>query len=252
MAPNETDSPRISRLWDLAAALVLLTRLPVPRLPDAAFSDPARAAWAYPLVGLVLGGAAGIVMALSAWLGLPALMSAGLTLATLIVLTGAMHEDGMADTTDGLWGGHDPARRLEIMKDSRIGAYGVLALILAMGLRWLGLAEVTVGGLVTALVLSRAMMPVVMRAPHARDTGLSHSVGRPRPDTVGIALIIGAVCATALAGSHGLAAMVTALGVALGIVALARAKIGGQTGDILGATQICCEITVLLTLIMLS
>ncbi|MEL6809360.1 MAG: adenosylcobinamide-GDP ribazoletransferase, partial [Pseudomonadota bacterium] len=244
MATDETDTALRQRLWDVPAALVLLTRLPLPRLPDHAFANGARAAWAYPVVGLVLGCLAGIVAWGASALSLSSQLGAGLTLAALVMLTGAMHEDGLADTADGLWGGHDPARRLEIMKDSRIGAYGVLALTLAMGLRWLGLAEVNLVGLITALVISRATMTLVMRLPHARDNGLSHSVGRPRPDTVGVALIIAGLCAAILSGGPGLLALVLAIVVASGIGALARAKIGGQTGDILGAVQICTEITV--------
>ncbi len=249
MEPDETDTTLKERLRDLPTALVLLTRLPMPRLPDQAFDHGARAVWAYPVVGLILGLFASGVVWLTGVLSLPAVMGAGLTLAALVVLTGAMHEDGLADTADGLWGGHDPKRRLEIMKDSRIGAYGVLALVLAMGLRWVGLAEVTIAGLITALVISRALMaPLMFALPHARDTGLSHSVGRPSTPAMLIGMLIAAACAIVLSGGPGLLALIIAGVVAAGIGALAKAKIGGQTGDILGATQICTEITVLITL----
>ncbi|MEO9574605.1 MAG: adenosylcobinamide-GDP ribazoletransferase [Tateyamaria sp.] len=249
MATDETDTSLKQRLWDVPAALVLLTRLPVPRLPDHAFANGAQAVWAYPVVGLVLGLVVGTVAWLASLVSLPALFGAGLALAALVMLTGAMHEDGLADTADGLWGGHEPTRRLEIMKDSRIGAYGVLALTLAMGLRWLGFAEVTMAGLIAALVISRAMMaPLMCALPHARDSGLSHSVGRPgMPDALA-GLFIAAVCAVLLCGAPGLLALIVAGGVAAGIGATAKAKIGGQTGDILGTTQICTEITVLISL----
>ncbi|WP_415402406.1 adenosylcobinamide-GDP ribazoletransferase [Tateyamaria sp. SN3-11] len=185
MGQNETDMGLRTRLWDVPAALVLLTRLPLPALPDHAFAHGARAVWAYPLVGLVVGLIACGIAAVATALGLPAMIVAGLSLATLVLLTGAMHEDGLADTADGLWGGHDRDRRLEIMKDSRMGAYGVLALIVVMGLRWLGLTEVTWTGLITAAVVSRAMMPPLMLAlPHARMSGLSHSVGAPAVGSV--------------------------------------------------------------------
>ena len=248
MARQQTDTAPMRHLWDIPTALVLLTRLPLPRLPDHAFANGARAVWAYPLVGLVLGAIASVI-AWSAALILPPMIVAGLVLTALVLLSGAMHEDGLADTVDGLWGGHDIARRLDIMKDSRIGAYGVLALILAMGLRWLGLAGIGLGGMVAALMISRAMMPPLMLAlPHARDSGLAHSVGRPATGPVLIAVLIAALGAIILAGGPGLVALCVAGGVATGIAALARARIGGHTGDILGATQITTEIAVLLTL----
>ena len=250
---NETDTWPMQRLWDVPAAFVLLTRLPVPRLPDQAFAHGARAVWAYPLVGLVLGGIAALVGGLATTLGQPALAAAGLVVGLSIMLTGAMHEDGLADTADGLWGGHDRARRLEIMKDSRIGAYGVLALIVAVGLRWVGLAEVSWPGLISAFVISRAMMPVLMLAlPNARDTGLSHSVGVPDTSAVVAGALIAAVLTALLCGAAGLLALCIAAGVTAVIGAVARAKIGGQTGDILGATQVMTEIAVVLTLVALQ
>ncbi|MEP1961933.1 adenosylcobinamide-GDP ribazoletransferase [Tateyamaria sp.] len=249
MAPIETDTPATSRLWDVPVAFVLLTRLPLPPLPHSAFKHGARAVWAYPLVGLGLG----LIVSGLAWLAalaLPSAIVAGLVLGALVMLTGAMHEDGFADTADGLWGGHDAARRLEIMKDSRIGAYGVLALVLAMGLRWQGLVDVTWGGIITALVVSRAMMVPLMRAlPHARNNGLAHSVGRPEMGDVSLALGIAAVLAVLFSGVTGIIALIIAAAVTVGMGALAKAKIGGQTGDILGATQIATEIAVLLVLV---
>ena len=249
MAQNETDTGLSARLWDLPAALVLLTRLPLPALPDHAFAHGARAVWAYPLVGLVLGLLVSAFAAVLTGLRLQPMVVAGLSLAALVMLSGAMHEDGLADTADGLWGGHDRDRRLEIMKDSRIGAYGVLGLILVMGLRWLGLAEVTWTGLITAAVVSRAMMaPVMLALPHARASGLAHSVGVPGQGPVVGGGLIAIILAMLLSGGAGVLAVAVAAGVAVAVAAVARAKIGGQTGDILGAVQITTEIAVLLTL----
>lgn len=253
MEPEKTDTGLASLVWDVPAALVLLTRLPMPALPQKAFDHPARAVWAYPLVGLFLALIIGGVTSLATALGLPASITAGLALAALVMLTGAMHEDGLADTADGLWGGYDRARRLEIMKDSRIGAYGVLALIIVMGLRWLGLAEVPWAALVAALVLSRAMMPVLMLAlPHARSDGLSHSVGAPPLARVVAGVLIGAGIAAALVGTAGIIALCVAGSVTAVIGGVAHRKIGGQTGDILGATQIMVEVAVLLCLVVVT
>ncbi|WP_299283035.1 adenosylcobinamide-GDP ribazoletransferase [uncultured Tateyamaria sp.] len=253
MGPKETDIGPVSRVWDLPVALVLLTRLPLPHLPDHVFGHGASAVWAYPLVGAILGLIVSALAAILSVFGLPPAIIAGLSLAALVILTGAMHEDGLADSADGLWGGFDPARRLEIMKDSRIGAYGVLALILGMGLRWLGFAEVTWTGLITALVVSRAMMPVLMHAlPHAREDGLARSVGAPDMLSVGIGVGLAALCALICAGGAGLVALIIAALVTALIGGIAKAKLGGQTGDILGATQVITEIAVLLTLIALT
>ncbi|WP_299297192.1 adenosylcobinamide-GDP ribazoletransferase [uncultured Tateyamaria sp.] len=253
MPQKETDIPVAARLWDVPAALVLLTRLPLPALPDRAFANGARAVWAYPLVGLILALILSPLFGGLAAMGVPAPLTAGVTLGALAMLTGAMHEDGFADTADGLWGGHDITRRLEIMKDSRIGAYGVLALIIAMGLRWTALADISWVGLLAALMVSRAMMvPLMYALPHARDVGLSRSVGSASFGPTCAAVLIGAVGAILCAGAAGLVAVAAAGCVMGGMAKLARTKIGGQTGDILGATQIATEITVLVILVTLA
>jgi len=244
------DKTRATSLWwDLPVAFVLLTRLPLPALPDHAFGAGARSVWAYPLVGAGLGAVLALLGTGLGAVGVPGPMVAGLLLVAGVCLTGAMHEDGLADMADGLWGGQTRDRRLEIMKDSRIGAYGVIALILALGLRWFGYAQVDLLALVVVLSLSRAVMPVLMYAlPPARATGLSHSVGRPPwwPVALGFALSTG--LAIAVLGPPGLGMLVAALGSVALVGALARAKIGGQTGDILGAAQVIAEITLLVVL----
>ncbi|MGR3758572.1 adenosylcobinamide-GDP ribazoletransferase [Roseobacteraceae bacterium NS-SX3] len=241
---------------DVLLALVLLTRLPLPRLPDAAFARQARAAWAFPLAGLAVAAPACALAAAAAAMGLPPAVSAGLALTVQILLTGAMHEDGLADTADGFWGGFSRARRLEIMKDSRTGTYGVLALLLGTGLRWSALAALIAAAgpwpLLALAVLSRAVLPVLMRAlPNARGSGLSQSAGRPPAG----AAVLGAVLALGLALILlGAAALPAALAMALaawGVALLARAKIGGQTGDVLGAAQQVCELAGLLALLAL-
>jgi len=133
MTDRNDDGP--IRTGDIPAAIGLLSRLPVPVDTDLATRRGARAAWAYPLAGLVVGALAGLVAQVALWLGLPPSIAALLALAAMIAITGALHEDGLADSADGLWGGWDRARRLEIMKDSRIGTYGVLALGLTLLLR---------------------------------------------------------------------------------------------------------------------
>lgn len=244
--------PTPALLWDIPVALVLLTRLPLPALPAAAFAAQARAGWAFPLAGALVAGIAGAIGMAALALGLSPWIAAGLTLAGQALLTGAMHEDGLADTADGLWGGTTPARRLEIMKDSQIGSYGVLALLLSVGLRWGALTALLPLGpaaFVAAAALSRAPLPLLMTVlSNARGSGLSHSVGRPAPWVPTLALALALALAGVLTGP---ALLWPALAAALATVALAlvaRAKIGGQTGDILGAAQQVSETALLIGL----
>lgn len=236
---------------DIALALVLLTRLPLPRLPEAAFARQAQAGWAFPLAGLAVAAPACLLGAAASGLGLPPAVAAGLVLAAQVMLTGAMHEDGLADSADGLWGGMTRERRLEIMKDSRIGSYGVLALILSTGLRWSALTGLIAvgswGAVIAAALLSRAGLPALMAAlPHARPNGLSHAVGRPGRGAAWGAVALAVTFSLALTGSAALTAALCAGLAGLGMGALAKAKLGGQTGDILGAAQQLAEIAALL------
>jgi len=240
-------------LWDIVVAAALLTRLPLPQAPDEAFERQAESAWAFPIVGVIVGIIACIIGAIAFGLGLNAPITAGIMLATSIIMTGAMHEDGLADCADGFWGGFDPVRRLEIMKDSQIGTYGVLALVIFTGLRWLTLsAVISLGfaGVIAAAVLSRGVLPAIMAMViHARDTGLSHSVGRPTQQSAATSFAVACVLALILLGSSAIsAAIITAL-IAFAVTKLAKAKVGGQTGDVLGATQVLCETVILILLI---
>lgn len=225
-------------LADLASAFGLLSRLPFPQTRH----HRPHACWAWPLVGALIGGLAAAAGWAGLASGLPVGLAAALVLAVGAMATGALHEDGLADTADGLFGGWTVERRLEIMKDSHIGSYGTLALLLVTLAAWsaLGplLAKGAYGAIVAAAALSRAPMALIMAlVPHARASGLSQSVGRPPVGAAICAAVVavlisaplGLVAAGAMAAAAGLAALMVAL--------LARARIGGQTGDILGASQ---------------
>ncbi|MBR9651168.1 adenosylcobinamide-GDP ribazoletransferase [Thalassovita aquimarina] len=249
---RKSDTVRTA-LRDIAVATGLLTRLPL-RLPDAAYARGARAAWAYPLAGVAVGAVAALVAAGTLWLGLAAEPTALLVLLALVMVTGAMHEDGLADMADGFWGGWTRERRLEIMNDSHIGSYGVIALILGLAARWWGLSALLgqdggLWALVAVAALSRAGMPVLMAwLPNARDGGLSKAQGRPEARVAligcGVALAVAVLCTGwAVIGLAVLAGLAVA-----GVGLLAKVKIGGQTGDVLGASQQVCEIALLLAL----
>ncbi len=248
---EENAKARLLAASDPLVAAVLLTRLPLPRMGDAAFARAARAGWCYPLVGAALAGLAGLVWWLCGLFALPVPVQAGITLAALTVMTGALHEDGLADTADGLWGGQAPVRRLEIMKDSRIGSYGVLALVFGSGLRWAALAAAGPWALLAAASLSRAVLPGMMTAlPFARQSGLAQSIGAPPRATAGLALGLGALIALWIAGpGPGLLCVLGAVAAAALVGWVALRKIGGITGDICGAAQQVVELLVLLLLI---
>lgn len=241
LRPSDT-----SPLWDPFVALALLTRLPLPRLPDAAFDSQARAVWAFPFVGLVVGGSAAVAASLAPT---PAI-GAGLALAAMALLTGALHEDGLADTADGFWGGMTKERRLEIMKDSRIGAYGVLALILVTGLRFAAIAAAGLPALIVAACASRGVIPALMAwMPHARADGLSRSVGTPGAAPAIAAIALSALISLVILGAPALKALLAAALVAGAVAWIARRKIGGQTGDVLGAVQQLSETAILIVLV---
>ncbi|MAS40306.1 MAG: adenosylcobinamide-GDP ribazoletransferase, partial [Porticoccaceae bacterium] len=150
------------RCDEVRLAFMLLSRLPMGRI--AAAPPLSQSFWAYPLVGAVVGGVTGLVLWGGLALGLPPLAAAAVALGASVTLTGAMHEDGLADTADGFGGGDTVVRKLEIMRDSRLGSYGVLALIVTCGLRmslWAELGAEIDNVMVLALLgaLSRAILP---------------------------------------------------------------------------------------------
>ena len=233
-------------------AVGLLTRVPVPVDAAQAAARGGRGAWAWPLAGLVPGGAAAAILAAGGAGDVTPGVAAALALGAACALTGALHEDGLADTADGFWGGADAARRLEIMRDSRIGTYGACALIVAFLLRWSALAALAAAGawaapLVAAIASRAGMAALAGLLPHARPGGLSASVGRPGRNAMLGAAVIG-IAACGLAPGGALAAAIIVAVLILGLAALSRARIGGQTGDVLGAAQVTGECAVLVVL----
>ena len=250
---------------DLAAALRFYSRLPLPARDDTAFAPPDinRIAYAVPLAGAVLGLIGALVLILAMAVKLPAFLAAVLSVAVLALATGCFHEDGLADTADGLGGGRDRAHKLAIMRDSRIGTYGALALGLSLMLRasliamildrsgaWAAAATVLV-----AAPWSRAEgLFMLATQPAARNSGAAAAVGQPTVLTARIALGLSLFFATGI----GLAAPLPIAGLLIGcalahgaaavLSRMARRLIGGQTGDILGAAQQLAEIAIYLGL----
>lgn len=230
------------RIDEARLALMFLTRLPVGRLEDPApsLSD---ARWAYPLVGLVTGLTAWAVQHGALALGVPPLISACAALGALALVTGGLHHDGLADFADGIGGGRDRAHCLEIMRDSRIGSYGVLALIFAILLAAAALATpqgLPLTAFLMAGVASRlAMVAVLDLLPPARTDGLGHQASHKGITAwiPGIAAVLALVLIDLrLAIALPLMAAIAAL-----VAWRAHRRIQGQTGDVLGAVQVSSE-----------
>ena len=230
--------------WDEArVALSLLTRLPCGPLPQSLIPT-GQTAWAFPLVGLLIGGATGLVF-LAAALVLPPLLAAFLSVLGGVLLTGGLHEDGLADVADGFGGGLTRETRLEIMRDSRVGTYGVLALVISIGIiagamANLSISTATLGYFLAVGAASRGAMllPMALLSP-ARSEGLGQGAALPLGWPLGLGLGIGLAIALLV-----LPVLIAGI-VASSLLMLWAAKrlIGGQTGDVLGATQKLAEVT---------
>ncbi len=263
---------RLSLAAQFRLAVAFLTRLPVQQdaldegsddrddEPDPVPLDPARdpaqlaaAMWLFPLVGFGIGGTGAIVLALLSWAGVPGLAASAIAVGAIIWLTGALHEDGLSDVADGFGGGRDTATKMAIMRDSRLGAYGAVALgitliakIAALG----ALAELNpgaaAGALIAAATWSRAMFAPTMRwLEPARTDGVGAGAGTPREGTSWTGLLLGAALALlVLMTPAGAGVFVVLIAGGLGAFAvgwIALRQIGGYTGDVLGAGQQIAE-----------
>jgi adenosylcobinamide-GDP ribazoletransferase len=240
------------RTAELDICVIFLTRMPLPAPTAIVKGDVSRALWAAPVVGGTVGAVGAAVYWLMHILHVPDFPAAALAVAATVAATGALHEDGLADVADGFGGGATRERKLEIMRDSRIGAYGVCALVLSFMLRIgvlasLGGPALVAMALIAAHAAARAPMPAFMRLiPPARADGMSAQAGEP-PRASAI-----------VAGMLGIAVLMVCLGLAAGLVAvllvacgfavmawICRRQIGGQTGDVLGALEQLGEVIVL-------
>jgi adenosylcobinamide-GDP ribazoletransferase len=242
-------------LHDLKVAALFLTRFPVQVDGRLTMRDLAAAVYAFPVIGAAVGllGGAGYLAAY--WLGLPSLPGALGAVAAMILATGALHEDGLADTMDGLGAGPDRTRAFEIMRDSRIGTYGALALMLTLLARVLAMAPLWEPRLMTAVLVaaamgSRSVMPVVMLwQPSAKAAGLAAETGRPElPRVLAAVGLAVAACLLLLPLTLGLPALLAAAAVSLLVAAWLGRRFGGCTGDTLGAVQQTAEVAFLLTI----
>ncbi|MBB3262602.1 adenosylcobinamide-GDP ribazoletransferase [Azospirillum sp. OGB3] len=251
----DSPAPSLSR-WtaDLALAVVFLTRLPLRLSGPLAGDAHARAMGWFPLVGAGVGLCGGAVYGVAALAHLPPLPAALLALGAMVWLTGALHEDGAADVADGFGGGRDKARKLEIMRDSRVGSYGVLAITFSVAVRASALAalaepSLVIPALLASGALSRGGMAVIARVMDpARADGLAARQGRPSPGTVALSLVLALAVAVAALKGLAVAAIPAAILGGVAVAWQARRQIGGHTGDVFGAAQQVAEAAILLTL----
>jgi adenosylcobinamide-GDP ribazoletransferase len=234
------------------AATAFFTVLPVGSQARGAWKL-ADSSWAFPLVGAGIGAVTGLVFLIAQLIWPGSAPAALLAVFAGLVLSGALHEDGLADSADGLLGGHDREEKLAVMRDSRHGTFGVLAIISSVLLRAAALAasgDVLHAGLalIAAHAVSRAALPAAMWAMRpARADGLGAAAGSPRPSGVVAAAVTGILIALAALGPlTGLIALCTTGLAILAVAGVARRRIGGYTGDVLGAFQQIGEIVMLL------
>jgi adenosylcobinamide-GDP ribazoletransferase len=242
---------------DLRVAGILLTRLPIRHKAEISSAALSRSAHAFPVIGIGVGLVGAAVFAVAGLIGLGPWLAALAAVAATVLVTGALHEDGLADVADGFGGGADPATKLAIMADSRIGTYGVLALILGVGARIAALAALAdsgtaVAALIAAHAVARGALPMVMaRQIAVRPDGLAATAGTPAGASATAAAAIAALVAViALGPASGLLALAFAAATTWLVAGLARRQIGGYTGDVLGALEQMVEIAVLIAVVV--
>lgn len=258
----------LAPLQAVAQCLRFYSRLPIPPLPGE--PDPYGAPnfdtmpHALPFAGMVIGAGGALILFLSIWLHLGSPVAAGLAIAMMTFMTGAFHEDGLADTSDGFGGGSTVERRLAIMRDSLIGSFGASALALAFILRVTSLSGVTdrlslpavAAVIVIAAFLSRiSALYVLVALPSARSDGMSRSVGKTSWANYLSGLLLSWILAIIIGLVAGLPfvavclILLTPLAVSILMARFSNRMIGGQTGDVAGAAQQLGEIAVYLAVL---
>lgn len=256
---QKNNNPAMAWLDEVIESLIFLTRLPVRRRNAAApgLVDSMRV---FPVAGVIIGALAGAVCTLALIMSVPPLVAAGLGIAASVAITGALHEDAISDVADGFGGGKTKDRKLEIMHDSRCGAFGITALVLVLVIK-----VASLGAISTALSSSWLIIPLfaaisgwpralavslIATTPNARGDGLAESVGIPGAKTHHQALLIGLAASTLLIGAFASwTAAFVAIALSFGafwlVKRLALSQIGGHTGDVAG-TVVCVGETVML------
>ncbi len=253
-------------LGETARAVGFLSRLPVPHRFFSGGSSPlSGAVRSFPLAGIVVSLPAALLLALLSAADAPYLLAGCLVVALQVAVTGALHEDGLADTLDGFGAGADAERALSIMKDSRIGTYGSIGLVLSIGLRVasVGTLSAVLSPLAAMFAFlgiaaaSRAAMVWHWQAlPSARPEGVADRAGRPEETAVNWAIVLGVgllvICLVPTCGALAGAGSLAAVGAATALFTLhAGNRLGGHTGDTIGTAQQLAEMAGLVALVLI-
>ncbi|MCE2517865.1 MAG: adenosylcobinamide-GDP ribazoletransferase [Alphaproteobacteria bacterium] len=255
-----TSPPQLTMLHrDIMAAVMILTRIPVDWPDQADAPDTARSYWAFPLVGVGVAAIPALAGAGLVELGVPPLAAAALALFGVMLMTGGLHHDGLADVTDSL-GGRDRERRLAIMHDSAIGSFGTLGLITILIICTSCLAHLAridpllmAAGLIATSAMSRAMMALQRwHRPTPTDSGLASATGRPSTPVMVMAMMLGLLAGLVFLSTSG-AFVAMALGVITTILfgMFMMRWVGGVNGDGLGASQQLSEAIMLMALTLM-
>jgi len=237
------------KVRSLRAAMSFLTVLPVANADGSPGERLGRAY--FPAIGALVGLAAAAVFVVTSAIATP-LLAAAAAVATLSALTGAIHLDGLADSADGLLARGDVARRLEVMRDPRLGSYGVTAIVLVLVLEVAALSSTSPARAIAALVIAGALsrlatLSVLVFTPYVRSTGLGVAAWDSKHRAIDLAVgAAGTAIVCLLDWRRALIAVVLVSLTALLVVVLARRRIGGATGDVCGATAELCELATLM------
>ena len=243
----------ISGWWrDFVRAAAFLTRIPLQIDSTEANRPLASAVRGFPIVGLVVGVTGALVLVIANAVGLPQLASSLLAIASTALITGGLHEEGLANTMDGLFTGTRPDNRLHVIREAQLGTFGMLALMFVVGLKVAALETIEPGSaaasLIAAEVAGRSALPAMLfTIPPARSDGVSFQAGKPQRDQVGLAILLGSALVLLMLGiGSAIIAILVAAAVGMLIARTAKARGGGHTGDMLGAMEEIVSTAVLL------
>ena len=242
---------------DILLSVSFLTRIPISK--DLLFErNLMDAAWSFPLIGGLVGFLGGMVALLLSYFNISSIVISFITIGAIILLTGGLHEDGLADTADGFGSNKNPEDKINIMRDSQIGVYGTLALIIAISVKAVALSELInkdqffacIIALIVSGSLSRStIIGIAFFLEKASETGLASFAGKPRATGVGICFLISILlCIFLLPSTKVLAAILISIVTTVVIGFLSKKQINGYTGDILGTTQVLSETALLIYL----
>ena len=232
---------------------IFLTRLPFALSDEIKSGELGKSSWAFPIIGLIVGLIGAFIFWVSQELSFTRSVSVGLSIIATIIVTGGLHEDGLADTADGFGGGLCRVSKLRIMRDSSIGVFGAIAVFFSIFFRWVILTDFLdthwiIIGLLSAGIISRGILPVITWVlPNARQDGLASDFRRVEPVALCACIIITILALLFLCGFLNAIFIIGILCIVLiSFSVFVYQQVGGYTGDILGAYQQLSEITTLM------